>query len=195
MHGVLRIYAKKGEHPQYRWLLLFTFTSIVNVGQGPRYRRIELLYLCSPHSNASPLQAAQTPCWGGSSVRIDCHSSSQQNGCRHSNGRGRYGQLICAVLLDHFGWLSFDVHPASWPRYFWLRLNSRWPDAGCEVLSSLALPLLITDCPGSVSETSRIAADPSPPGAIPLASFLQEVASLQIVYTAGSHKRSLVLLQ
>jgi transporter family-2 protein len=20
------------------------------------------------------------------------------------------GQLICSVILDHFGWLSFDVH-------------------------------------------------------------------------------------
>jgi transporter family-2 protein len=26
------------------------------------------------------------------------------------------GQLLCSVVLDHFGWLSFDVHPASWPR-------------------------------------------------------------------------------
>jgi bacterial/archaeal transporter family-2 protein len=26
------------------------------------------------------------------------------------------GQLICSVILDHFGWLSFDVHPASWTR-------------------------------------------------------------------------------
>jgi transporter family-2 protein len=23
------------------------------------------------------------------------------------------GQLVCSVILDHFGWLSFDVHPAS----------------------------------------------------------------------------------
>ena len=23
------------------------------------------------------------------------------------------GQLICSVLLDHYGWLGFDVHPAS----------------------------------------------------------------------------------
>lgn len=23
------------------------------------------------------------------------------------------GQLVCAVTLDHFGWLGFDVHPAS----------------------------------------------------------------------------------
>ena len=26
------------------------------------------------------------------------------------------GQLVCSVILDHFGWLSFDVHPASWAR-------------------------------------------------------------------------------
>src|SRR5438477_10931585 len=23
------------------------------------------------------------------------------------------GQLICSVLLDHFGWVGFEVHPAS----------------------------------------------------------------------------------
>ena len=23
------------------------------------------------------------------------------------------GQLICSVLLDHYGWLGFDAHPAS----------------------------------------------------------------------------------
>jgi bacterial/archaeal transporter family-2 protein len=23
------------------------------------------------------------------------------------------GQLICSVILDHFGWLSSDAHPAS----------------------------------------------------------------------------------
>jgi transporter family-2 protein len=26
------------------------------------------------------------------------------------------GQLVCSVILDHFGWLSFDVHPAGWAR-------------------------------------------------------------------------------
>ena len=26
------------------------------------------------------------------------------------------GQLVCSVVLDHFGWMSFDVHPASWGR-------------------------------------------------------------------------------
>lgn len=26
------------------------------------------------------------------------------------------GQLASAVLLDHFGWIGFEVHPASWPR-------------------------------------------------------------------------------
>lgn len=26
------------------------------------------------------------------------------------------GQLACSVVLDHFGWLSFDTHPASLPR-------------------------------------------------------------------------------
>ena len=26
------------------------------------------------------------------------------------------GHLVCSVIPDHFGWLSFDVHPASWAR-------------------------------------------------------------------------------
>lgn len=26
------------------------------------------------------------------------------------------GQLVCSLILDHFGWLSFDVHPAGWAR-------------------------------------------------------------------------------
>jgi transporter family-2 protein len=26
------------------------------------------------------------------------------------------GQLLCSVLLDHFGWVGFEVHPASWGR-------------------------------------------------------------------------------
>jgi len=25
-------------------------------------------------------------------------------------------QLVCSVILDHFGWLGFDVHPAGWAR-------------------------------------------------------------------------------
>jgi transporter family-2 protein len=26
------------------------------------------------------------------------------------------GQLLCSVLLDHFGWVGFEVHPAGWAR-------------------------------------------------------------------------------
>lgn len=26
------------------------------------------------------------------------------------------GQLVSSIIIDHFGWLGFDVHPASWPR-------------------------------------------------------------------------------
>jgi transporter family-2 protein len=26
------------------------------------------------------------------------------------------GQLVCSVVLDHFGWFGFEVHPASWMR-------------------------------------------------------------------------------
>src|SRR3954453_22099654 len=33
------------------------------------------------------------------------------------------GQLVCAVMLDHFGWLGFDVHPAG-----------VWRIAGCGLM-------------------------------------------------------------
>jgi bacterial/archaeal transporter family-2 protein len=26
------------------------------------------------------------------------------------------GQLLCSVLLDHFGWVGFEVYPAGWGR-------------------------------------------------------------------------------
>jgi bacterial/archaeal transporter family-2 protein len=26
------------------------------------------------------------------------------------------GQLICSVVVDHLGWVGFDVHPAGWGR-------------------------------------------------------------------------------
>jgi bacterial/archaeal transporter family-2 protein len=26
------------------------------------------------------------------------------------------GQLVCSVVLDHFGWLSFEAHPAGMGR-------------------------------------------------------------------------------
>jgi len=26
------------------------------------------------------------------------------------------GQLVFSVTVDHFGWIGFDPHPASWPR-------------------------------------------------------------------------------
>ena len=26
------------------------------------------------------------------------------------------GQLLCSVLLDHFGWVGFEIHPAGWGR-------------------------------------------------------------------------------
>lgn len=26
------------------------------------------------------------------------------------------GQLLCSVLLDHFGWFGFEIHPANWMR-------------------------------------------------------------------------------
>lgn len=26
------------------------------------------------------------------------------------------GQLLCSVLVDHFGWVGFEIHPAGWGR-------------------------------------------------------------------------------
>jgi transporter family-2 protein len=67
----------------------------------------------------SMAQATQTPWWGwlggafGAVYGLVAILLASQMGAATLTALVVTGQLICSVLLDHFGWLSFDVHPAS----------------------------------------------------------------------------------
>lgn len=64
-------------------------------------------------------QASQTPWWGwlggafGTVYGLAAILLASQMGAATLTALVVTGQLICSVLLDHFGWLSFDVHPAG----------------------------------------------------------------------------------
>ena len=70
----------------------------------------------------SGAKAFQTPWWGwlgglfGAVYGLAAIVLASQLGAATLTGLVVTGQLICSVILDHFGWLSFDVHPASWAR-------------------------------------------------------------------------------
>jgi bacterial/archaeal transporter family-2 protein len=83
---------------------------------------VNRLYFARRIPIPSPVQAAQTPWWGwfgglfGAVYGLTAILLASKMGAATLTALVVTGQLICAVLLDHFGWLSFDVHPASWPR-------------------------------------------------------------------------------
>lgn len=64
-------------------------------------------------------QATQTPWWGwlggafGAFYGLAAILLASQMGAATLTSLVVTGQLVCSVILDHFGWLSFDVHPAS----------------------------------------------------------------------------------
>jgi bacterial/archaeal transporter family-2 protein len=64
-------------------------------------------------------QATQTPWWGwlgGAFAAVYGLAAillASQMGAATLTALVVTGQLICSVILDHFGWLSFDVHSAS----------------------------------------------------------------------------------
>jgi bacterial/archaeal transporter family-2 protein len=70
----------------------------------------------------STAKAFQTPWWGwlggifGAVYGLTAIVLASQLGAATLTALIVTGQLICSVVLDHFGWLSFDVHPASWAR-------------------------------------------------------------------------------
>jgi len=70
----------------------------------------------------STAKAFQTPWWGwlggifGAVYGLTAIVLASQLGAATLTALVVTGQLICSVVLDHFGWLSFDVHPASWAR-------------------------------------------------------------------------------
>ena len=41
---------------------------------------------------------------------------AQRMGSGVFTGLSVTASLIASVVLDHFGWIGFKVHPASWPR-------------------------------------------------------------------------------
>jgi bacterial/archaeal transporter family-2 protein len=64
-------------------------------------------------------QATQTPWWGwlggafGAVYGLAAILLASQMGAATLTALVVTGQLICSVILDHFGWLSFDAHPAG----------------------------------------------------------------------------------
>jgi transporter family-2 protein len=64
-------------------------------------------------------KAFQTPWWGwfgglfGAVYGLAAIVLASQLGAATLTAIVVTGQLVCSVILDHFGWLSFDVHPAS----------------------------------------------------------------------------------
>lgn len=64
-------------------------------------------------------QAAQVPWWAwmgglfGAVYGLTAIVLASRLGAATLTALVVTGQLICAVTLDHFGWLSFDVHPAG----------------------------------------------------------------------------------
>ncbi|MGI9071782.1 MAG: DMT family transporter [Bryobacteraceae bacterium] len=67
-------------------------------------------------------KALQTPWWGwfgglfGAVYGLAAIILASRLGAATLTAIVVTGQLVCSVILDHFGWLSFDVHPASWGR-------------------------------------------------------------------------------
>src|SRR3954454_19637886 len=67
-------------------------------------------------------RALQTPWWGwlgglfGAAYGLVAIVLGSQLGAATLTALVVTGQIVCRVGSDHFGWLSFDVHPASWAR-------------------------------------------------------------------------------
>jgi transporter family-2 protein len=81
------------------------------------------LYTLARQVAPPPLERAlQTPWWGwlgglfGAVYGLAAVILASRLGAATLTAVVITGQLICSVILDHFGWISFDVHPASWPR-------------------------------------------------------------------------------
>jgi transporter family-2 protein len=81
------------------------------------------LYTLARQVSLPPLgKAVQTPWWGwlgglfGAVYGLAAIILASRLGAATLTAIVVTGQLVCSVILDHFGWLSFEVHPASWPR-------------------------------------------------------------------------------
>jgi transporter family-2 protein len=64
-------------------------------------------------------QAGSAPWWGwigglfGAVYGLVAILLASQMGAATLTALVVTGQLVCAVILDHFGWLGFDAHPAG----------------------------------------------------------------------------------
>jgi bacterial/archaeal transporter family-2 protein len=67
-------------------------------------------------------KAVQTPWWGwlggvaGAVYGLAAIVLASQIGAARLTALVVTGQLVCSVVLDHFGWLSFEVHAAGFGR-------------------------------------------------------------------------------
>lgn len=65
---------------------------------------------------------SQTPWWAwlGGLLSIGATMAgltfAQRMGAGVFTGLSVTASLVTSVVLDHFGWIGFKVHPASWPR-------------------------------------------------------------------------------
>ncbi len=82
-----------------------------------------LVYTLAKRVPVPPIgNAVQTPWWGwlgglfGAVYGLTAIVLASQLGAATLTALVVTGQLVCSVGLDHFGWLSFDVHPASMGR-------------------------------------------------------------------------------
>jgi transporter family-2 protein len=64
-------------------------------------------------------KASQVPWWGwggglfGAAYGVAAVILASQLGAATLTALVVTGQLICSVILDHFGWVGFDPHPAN----------------------------------------------------------------------------------
>ena len=79
-----------------------------------------LIYSLARHVPVPPLdKAVQTPWWGwlggvaGAVYGLAAIVLASQIGAARLTALVITGQLVCSVILDHFGWLSFEVHTAG----------------------------------------------------------------------------------
>jgi transporter family-2 protein len=82
-----------------------------------------LLYTLIKRVPVPPIdKAVQTPWWGwlggifGAIYGLTAILLASQLGAATLTALVVSGQLVFSVILDHLGWLSFDVHPAGWGR-------------------------------------------------------------------------------
>ena len=81
------------------------------------------LYAVARRVSVPPLEKAlEAPWWGwlgglfGAVYGLAAIVLASQLGAATLTALVVTGQLVCSVILDHFGWMSFDVHPASFGR-------------------------------------------------------------------------------